>query len=372
VIQPGDPVIFDEPTYSDNCLGTPTMQSEPQTISSVLADGDTSYTRCWVAFDLCGNVSNECCQTITVQSAPNDPYCSFTCYDWTAACLESPNRVISTTPACIRDDHFHDVFPNGVTVGSHSAARRYQARWTSARAVETFKCGYGLPGAMTRDFTDPGRWELGSIYGEILALRLNREFSCGGYLADIGYPAATSCYGSVVIPLAVPKFGGLTVDQLLAIADQALSGNTSVLVPYGNSMVRLQFAAQYMNWLFGDCGGASRGPEPPLFVGGDGGSGGGESVVVPEKFDMKSQPNPLRSGVTISLALPSDGQVSLEIYDIRGRKVSTVARERMAAGYRSLVWNGTDDYGVAVSSGVYFLRAEIDGRLAAMEKLMKL
>jgi hypothetical protein len=213
---------------------------------------------------------------------------------------------------------------------------------------------------------------LGSIYGEVLALRLNREFSCGGYLADMGYPAATSCYGNVVIPSAVEKFGGLTVDQFLAIADQALSGNTGVLVPYGNSMIRLQFAAQYMNWLFGDCGGQNRGPEPPYFAAGNGGDGGGEAVVVPEKFEMKSQPNPLRTGVTISLALPSDGRVSLELYDIRGRKVATVARERMTAGYHNVVWNGTDDYGTAVVSGVYFLRVEIDGRLAAMEKLMKL
>jgi len=203
-------------------------------------------------------------------------------------------------------------------------------------------------------------------------LRLNREFSCGGYLASIGYPAATACYGSVVIPPEVANFAGLTVDQFLAVADRALSGDASALVPYGNSMLRMQFAAQYMNWLFGACS-ASHSLQAPTFGMGLGDGGGGEgAVALPEKFEMKSEPNPLHSGATISLALPVGGEVSLELYDIRGRKVATVARERMAAGYRSVSWNGTDEYGSPVASGAYFLRAEVDGHLAAMQKLMKL
>jgi hypothetical protein len=376
-IQAGEPVIFDEPAYSDNCPAAATLQSSPPVVGGVTADGDTVYTQCWIAFDGCGNQSNECCQNITVQSGPAPAEsCSFVCWDWSDACLEGPNRPISTTPACVRDDHFRDVFPNGLMVGK---SNRYHVVWTSAAAVENFKCGYGLPFALTRNYTDPQRGLLGSIYGEILALRLNREFSCGGYFEDFAGPGGIACFGSVVVPPEVMRFSGLTVDQLLAVADAALSGDKTALLPYGNSMLRLQAAAGYMNWLFGDCGGHGTRPEQPPFVAsgtldrfGDGQVPESAFQPLPEKFSMTAQPNPLRGSVVISLALPVDGSVAIEIYDIQGRKVATPLRERVAAGYRNVAWNGTDDLGAPVVPGVYFCRVQIDGQIAAMQKLMKL
>ena len=49
-----------------------------------------------------------------------------------------------------------------------------------------------------------------------------------------------------------------------------------------------------------------------------------------------------------------------------------MARERMGAGYRDVIWNGADGGGMPVVSGVYFLRVQVDGQLMAMQKLMKL
>jgi hypothetical protein len=376
-ITEGDPIIFDEPTVTDNCPMEPELRASPPLPDGAVAQAETSYTRCWTAVDLCGNVSEECCQTITV-AARGPQFCTFTCYIWTSACLEDPNREISTTPACVRDDYFDDVFPNGLVIGSHSAPGRYTATFTSAMAVETFKCGYGLPAALTRDYVDPARVQLGSIYGEILALRLNREFSCGDYFQGWGFPDSIACFGSYVVPPEVPRFAGITVDQLLAIADAALSGNTSVLVPYGNSMLRLQGAAAYMNWLFGNCAGAERPVQPPFLMSNifdrvdDGQATPDASIALPDKFGMTSQPNPLRSSVTLSLAMPAAGDVSVELYDIQGRKVVTVLREHKAAGYHNVVWNGTDSFGMPVVSGVYFLRVQVDGQLMTMQKLMKL
>jgi hypothetical protein len=244
--------------------------------------------------------------------------------------------------------------------------------------VEAFKCGYGLPAALTRDYVNPGNGSLPSIYGEILALRLNREFSCQGYLSELVSPGTVLCFGDAVVPPTVPRFAGLTVDQLLNIADQALSGNSTVLIPYGNSLLRLQSAAAYMNWLFGNCGSMVR-PETPPFLAngapdqvGEGQASDPAARPTPGAFSIATCPNPLRTSVTISLALPADASVSLDLYDIQGRKVATMARERMTAGYRDVIWNGTDDTGMPVASGVYFLRVQVDGQIMAMQKLMKL
>jgi flagellar hook assembly protein FlgD len=59
----------------------------------------------------------------------------------------------------------------------------------------------------------------------------------------------------------------------------------------------------------------------------------------------------------ISFAVPADaGLVSLEIFDVRGLKVRTLERSNLGAGSYTRVWNGRDDAGAAVSSGVYFYR----------------
>jgi hypothetical protein len=53
------PLEFDAPTAVDNCDTAPVI-----TVVSTVTEGDTVATRCWVATDACGNVSNECCQTL--------------------------------------------------------------------------------------------------------------------------------------------------------------------------------------------------------------------------------------------------------------------------------------------------------------------
>jgi hypothetical protein len=380
VIDSGDPVVFGEPIFSDDCPipgeGFPELNSE---MSSSVAEGETTYTTCWTAADLCGNESEECCQSITVAAPPDTaPYCTFVCWNWTAACLKDAyNREISTPPACLRDDHFADVFPNGAVIGTHMAPGRYTATWTSAAAVERFKCGYGIPEPLTRDWVDPRNTDLGVLEAEILTLRLNREFSCAGYFEEYGYPLGEGCFGNFVVPPEALKFAGLTVDQFLAVADRAVAGDKSALLPYGYSYFRLWSTAQYLNWLYGECngyGGRAESSALPSDAGEEmvADEGPEATVAVPEVFSMTGQPNPLRSNVTINLALPAEGDISVDIYDIQGRVVRTLMREHRAAGYHSVTWNGTDSYGAHVVAGVYFCRVQVNGQVMAMEKLMKL
>jgi len=72
-------------------------------------------------------------------------------------------------------------------------------------------------------------------------------------------------------------------------------------------------------------------------------------------------PNPFNPTTTIRCAVPSAGHVRLAIYDATGRMVRTLVTGELAQGLHSAVWDGLDDSGQAVSSGVYFSRLEFDG-----------
>jgi hypothetical protein len=69
-------------------------------------------------------------------------------------------------------------------------------------------------------------------------------------------------------------------------------------------------------------------------------------------------PNPFRREVTLILRLPSSSDPRLEIFDAAGRRVRRLDPGPLASGTHRLSWDGRDDGGRGVSSGVYFARAQ--------------
>ena len=67
-------------------------------------------------------------------------------------------------------------------------------------------------------------------------------------------------------------------------------------------------------------------------------------------------PNPFNPETTINYSLATDGPVTINIYNARGQLVKTLVNDQKAAGNHSIVWNGTDNNGSGVSSGVYFYK----------------
>jgi len=75
---------------------------------------------------------------------------------------------------------------------------------------------------------------------------------------------------------------------------------------------------------------------------------------LPSEYALKQNfPNPFNPNTTISYQLPEASNVTLTIYDISGRKVRELQNSFESAGFKSVNWNGRDDYGQAVSGGVY-------------------
>ena len=71
---------------------------------------------------------------------------------------------------------------------------------------------------------------------------------------------------------------------------------------------------------------------------------------------LAAYPNPFNPQTTIRYELASRTHVTLRVYDVSGAVVRTLVNGDKAAGSYSLTWNGRDDHGSAVSSGVYFYR----------------
>jgi hypothetical protein len=81
---------------------------------------------------------------------------------------------------------------------------------------------------------------------------------------------------------------------------------------------------------------------------------GGDALPLTQLFPC--YPNPFNPSTTIAFAVAKRGRVRLEIFDILGRKVRTVADRVFPPGSYEVVWRGRDDTGARVSSGVYFYR----------------
>jgi len=86
-------------------------------------------------------------------------------------------------------------------------------------------------------------------------------------------------------------------------------------------------------------------------------------VATPSAFALYGNiPNPFNPTTVIRYDVPKNGgEVSLRIYDAVGRVVKTLVAGTLAAGQRSIAWDGHDDAGRPVASGVYFCRLTASG-----------
>jgi hypothetical protein len=91
-----------------------------------------------------------------------------------------------------------------------------------------------------------------------------------------------------------------------------------------------------------------------------------EPVVLPVEFSLsQNYPNPFNAITTISYALPTTGNVRIQVYDIMGRVVGTLENGTVPAGYNQATWDAQ-----GMPSGLYFLRLSTDQFSETMKMML--
>jgi len=82
--------------------------------------------------------------------------------------------------------------------------------------------------------------------------------------------------------------------------------------------------------------------------------------TVPNQFVLcQNYPNPFNPSTTMRYLLPERSSVVLTIYDIQGRQIKSYTFSAQSAGAQSVVWDGTNNFGNLVSSGIYVYRVAV-------------
>ncbi len=96
-----------------------------------------------------------------------------------------------------------------------------------------------------------------------------------------------------------------------------------------------------------------------------------DPVQIPHSaFQMRNYPNPFNPETTLAYTLPAAGSVSLEIFNSRGQLIKSLLHQEQLAGEHSLIWNGKDDFGHIVASGLYLCRIACNGKHETRKMLL--
>jgi hypothetical protein len=85
---------------------------------------------------------------------------------------------------------------------------------------------------------------------------------------------------------------------------------------------------------------------------------------------LSNYPNPFNPSTTISFEVPVTSRVNLSIYNVLGQKIITLKDEVMAAGPYEVEWNGTDENGRSVSTGIYFYRLTVGDDVVSKKMML--
>jgi len=95
-----------------------------------------------------------------------------------------------------------------------------------------------------------------------------------------------------------------------------------------------------------------------------------EFIIQNSSLNISNYPNPFNPVTTINFCLPSDSKVSVAIFNIKGQRVVTLKNEYLTAGSHKVTWNGQDESGNSVSSGVFLYKVETDNETATGKMLL--
>ncbi|HEX2982436.1 MAG TPA: T9SS type A sorting domain-containing protein, partial [Ignavibacteriales bacterium] len=92
---------------------------------------------------------------------------------------------------------------------------------------------------------------------------------------------------------------------------------------------------------------------------------------VPTEFKLANNyPNPFNPSTRINYSVPKAANVSIAVYNILGKRIATLTNRPHNPGNYSVTWNGTNDEGLKVSSGIYFYTLTSDNSVSIIKKMI--
>ncbi len=98
-------------------------------------------------------------------------------------------------------------------------------------------------------------------------------------------------------------------------------------------------------------------------------------VLFQENDILSNFPNPFNPSTKIRFQISEVGvsqSAEIAIYNVKGQKVKLLFSDQLSAGHYTVVWNGEDESGKPVSSGIYFYKLDVNGKTEAMKKCLLL
>lgn len=92
---------------------------------------------------------------------------------------------------------------------------------------------------------------------------------------------------------------------------------------------------------------------------------------VPNDNELRGNfPNPFNPSTNISFYLENSGHVNVVIYDILGNKVRTLVHDNKPSGRHTVLWDGSNDQGLKVSSGMYIYVLQMNGQIVSTKRML--
>lgn len=93
--------------------------------------------------------------------------------------------------------------------------------------------------------------------------------------------------------------------------------------------------------------------------------------VIPEKYQLEQNyPNPFNLATKISFDIKQHSKVKLEIFNLLGKKITTLINKQLPAGSYNITWNGTDENNNTMPSGVYFYQLHTDNHTSSKKMIL--
>jgi hypothetical protein len=89
-------------------------------------------------------------------------------------------------------------------------------------------------------------------------------------------------------------------------------------------------------------------------------------------YELSNYPNPFNPTTIVNFSIQNKSQINLSVFNTKGQKIKTLTNDILGSGDFSIVWNGDDEIGKSVSSGIYYYKLKVNGKTEVMKKCILL